>query len=300
MDAVVDRHPQRRRARELVEQREEVRAGLLVLPRAREEHGHRDLVDERRRVVAIVLRRIVELDLTRDGDVVDVLIVQELVLVAHLVAGIDLGLLPALAERLGLRDHLGDPLGREAIVEDAARQHRRRRVTDHRHRGDRREVGWLHARDEQLGDARVRQADHPDLVVHDPRLRRDGLDHVVAVEQLHRLEVVERAARAPRAADVHAHRGVAEQAGDQRGWIRRRVAQDRQGAAQPSEGLVDRHRARSRFVVARIGDDGRIRPHVGGARQGDECRQGRAVARRDVLVARDERLARVEPGVGRR
>ena len=69
----------------------------------------------------------------------------------------------------------------------------------------------------------VRDPDHADLAVRDPRLRGDGLDHVVAVERLERLEVVERAARAPGAAEVHADGRVSEDLRD----ARRRLAPDR-------------------------------------------------------------------------
>jgi hypothetical protein len=231
--AVVGVHAQRRHVGELVEHREEERPGLLVLPRAGEEHRHVDLVGEGRDVEAVVLGRRVVADLARLLDVVDVLAVEELVLRAHGVAAVDHASLPALAVGLGLADHVGDPRGREAVVQDAAGQHRGVGGADHRQRRDRREVRWLRRRDEQLRDAGVRQADHAGLAVHDPRLRGDGLDHVVAVEELHRLEEVEGAARAAGAADVDVDRRVAEErrrSSPTDRWARRRSPAGRRTA----------------------------------------------------------------------
>ena len=54
----------------------------------------------------------------------------------------------------------------------------------------------------------------PTLWCSDPRLVGDGLDHVVAVEVLQPLEVVERPARAAGAAHVDVDHGEAEQGGD--------------------------------------------------------------------------------------
>ena len=75
---------------------------------------------------------------------------------------------------------------------------------------------------EQLRDPGIRDPDHADLAVRDPRLRGDRLDDVVAVGRLQRLEELERAARATGAADVHADGREAERARDQRARLRRR------------------------------------------------------------------------------
>jgi hypothetical protein len=61
--------------------------------------------------------------------------------------------------------------------------------------------------DEQLGDAGVALADHPDLAVG-PGLVGDPLDDGRAVLRLLRLEEVEGALRAPGAAQVHPDVGV--------------------------------------------------------------------------------------------
>ena len=87
------------------------------------------------------------------------------------------------------------PRNRETGVEDApGRQRATDRVVDHRQWSDRGEMRRSELRDEQLGDRRVGQADHADLVVRDPRLRRDRLDRVVPVGRLQLFKVVERAA----------------------------------------------------------------------------------------------------------
>ena len=126
---------------------------------------------------------------------------------------------------------------REALVEDAARgEHAAHGVVVDRQRRDRRQAGRLGRGDEDLGDARVGQADHADLVVLHPVLRGDRLDDVVAVEQLQRLEEVVGAARAARAADVDRHDRVAQGAGDQRRRLVRCVAGERGELAH----LVDR------------------------------------------------------------
>ncbi len=79
----------------------------------------------------------------------------------------------------------------------------------------------------ELGDARVREADHADLVALDPRLAGDGLDDVVAVGLLGRVEHVEHAAGAAGAAHVDADGGVAaEQLGDHRAGLGRRSGFD--------------------------------------------------------------------------
>ena len=147
-------------------------------------------------------------------------------------------------------------------------------------------------RHEQLRDAGIGEPDEADLVAGNPRLRGDGLDDVVAVEQLQRLEEVVGAARAAGAAHVHADGGEAEDGGDERGRIVGRVAQGGHRVAQP---LVAGDRlARLRRRVAGVGHHRRVGPFVDGAGQGHVGRERGAVARGDVRGAGQERLRVVE------
>ena len=88
------------------------------------------------------------------------------------------------------------------MLSDAARIERRLHLVDHGEGRDRGQARRASLAGEELADAAVGDAHHPDLVVGDPRLPGDRLDDVVAVEVLQRLEEVERAARAARAAHV--------------------------------------------------------------------------------------------------
>ena len=211
MGAVRERELRRYSGREVRQHLREVAAGLLVLPRAGEEGGHVDLVDERVRRERVQGCRVVvpvQVDL---ADHARGLEPQRLVRRARRVALLDAALGPVLTLGAGVGLPFLCPLEREAVVEDPARVHHAPvRVVDDRERGDRGEVRRFGRGDEQLGDARVRDADHPDLAERDPRLRGDGLDRVVAVERLERFEVLPRATRAARAAHVDAHGRVAE------------------------------------------------------------------------------------------
>ena len=138
--------------------------------------------------------------------------------------------------------------------------------------------GWSCATNSWL-IAGIREADHADLVVRDPRLRGDRLDRVVAVGRLQLLEVVERAAGAAGAAHVDADGRVAERLRDQRARLRRlriggRVA-----------GVLDHRRVRAL-----------ARPGPGSCTVIDERD---AVARAQVAVAVADLLRRVER-LGRR
>jgi hypothetical protein len=116
--------------------------------------------------------------------------VQRLVREALLVAGLDaVGRPPLAATRRGLGVVLTvpRPRHREPGVEDAARRKRSLdRVVDDRQWRDRGEVRWTQLRDEQLRDTGIRQADHPDVVVRDPRLRGDRLDRHSSVDRMAR------------------------------------------------------------------------------------------------------------------
>ncbi len=158
--------------------------------------------------------------------------------------------------------------------------------------GDRREARRVGARHEELRDAGVREAGHADLVVEHPGLRRDGLDDVVAVEELKLLEVVVRAAGAARAAHVHAHGRVAHDGGDLRARVVGRVA-DR-GDARAEEGVSLDGPAGLRGVVARVVDDGGVGALVGRAGHRDVGGELRPVAGRDVVVALHDLLPAVE------
>ena len=164
------------------------------------------------------------------------------------------------------------PRQREPVVEDAARPQRAAaRIGDHRQRRDRGEVRRPHRRGEELRDARVRDADHADLAVRDPRLRGDRFDDVVAVGPLQRLEELERAARTAGAADVDADGCEPERGRDQRARLRR---------------------VRVRRRVPGVLDDGRVRTLVGRARQRDVHRQQGAVTRLEISVPGADRLGR--------
>ena len=207
---------------------------------------------------------------------------QRLVGLAGLVAGADAVQRPALAAGARCRPCVVDavlgPRQREPCVEDPAGVKRGRGAIDHRQRRDRREARRPRRRDEQLADAAVGDPRHPDLVVGHPRLARDGLDDVVAVEALERLEEVERAARAPGSAHVDVDHGVAEHVGD-RGD--RALAPGRVGVP-----------------VARVLDQRRVRPRAG--RQVHDGCKLRPVAHREIAVARALDLLAVELGGRRR
>ena len=113
-------------------------------------------------------------------------------------------------------DALLGPGDGEACVELATGIQRRLRLVDRRERGDRGQVGRIGLCGEQLADRPVGDAHHPHLVVQHPRLVRDGLDHVVAVEILQGLEIVVRAARAAGAAHVHVDHREAHQVRERR------------------------------------------------------------------------------------
>ena len=132
-------------------------------------------------------------------------------------------------------------------------------------------------RGEELRDPRIRDPDHADLAVRDPGLRGDGLDDVVAVGRLERLEELERTARTTCPADVHTHCREAQRGGDQRARLRRRRIGGR---------------------VAGVLDNRRVRTLVGGTGQRHVHREQRAVARLQVAVAGSDVLRRVERRVG--
>ena len=183
---------------EAVEEVGEGRPGLLVLPRRREEHGGVDLAGE-------------ATDVERSGDVIgvvrvvegllhdiDVLEPEPLVVGAGGVALVDELAHPGGAGRFGVGEHLVGPGHREPGVEQTAGpEHARARVAEHRQGGDGAEARRSGLRHEQLGEPGVGEADHADPVVLRPVLGRHGLDHVVAVEHLHRLEEVVGPAGAP-------------------------------------------------------------------------------------------------------
>ena len=136
-------------------------------------------------------------------------------------------------------------------------------VVGHRHRRDRREVRRPRAGDEQLADAGKRDPREADLAALHPRLRRHRLDRVVAVIGRRQVEEVEGAARAARAAHLHAHDGEVEHRRDQgadgrargrREWVRLGAP-----AAQLLQDRVEEV-VRSRHLVAGVLDQRRERP----------------------------------------
>ena len=115
---------------------------------------------------------------------------------------------------------------------------RRLGVVDHRQRRDRGQARRPRRADEELADPAVGDPHHPDLVVQDPGLAGDRLDHVVAVEALERLEEVEGAARAAGAAHVDVDDREAERVGDRanRALAARRVRRTRSRSTRSGSG----------------------------------------------------------------
>ena len=264
-----------------------VPAGLLILPLAGEEHRDVDLVHQRDRVERVSdLGPVVVVVPDRREQLLR-LAVQSLVLLAGLVPAADLllgvwlGVLQALTGRLGFLLALNRPRDSEAGVKDAARVQRCCGRVDRRQRRDRLERRRVGLGGEQLADRPVGDPDHSDLVVEHPRLVGDGLDHVVAVEVLERLEEVVGAARAAGAAHAHVDDREPHRVQQRRDPVHRTA-----GVGVP---------------VARVLDHGRVRGRVGGQagrkreRQAGDARDlGRrphgqrelgAVARGQVLVA---------------
>ncbi len=290
--AVGEREPLLGGAREVLCQIGAVPAGLLVLPLAGHERRHLDVLDERDRIERVGDLRVVGrvgFDLVEQ---VGGLAVQRLVGLAGFVAFFDLLRRPCLpvsgAGRFGVLLALLGPFDREAGVEDAARVERGRCRIDHRQRRDRREAGGLGLGREQLADAAVGDAEHPDLAALHPRLVGDRFDHVVAVEVLQLFEEVKSAAGAPGAAHVHVDDREAHQVGE-----------DRDAVFGPGGVGV---------AVARVLDQRRVGRRVAGRRhagdrQGREVEHGRHAglarrARRRVHVDRELRaVARGQVGV---
>ena len=245
-------------------------------------------------------------------DHVDVLAPQLLVRLALGVALVDAVLLPALTEGLGVVEDVLGPLEGESLVEDpAGAEHAAGGVVEHRQRSDRSEAGWLRRRDEELGDRRVGEPHHADLAAGDPLLGGDGLDGVVAVEQLQRFEVVVGAPRAPGPAHVDADHGVAERVCDQRARLvgcgageGSQLADLLQGevAAEARRQLLpavpDQVGRRLGGRIARVLDHGRVGAVLG--RSGEEHRRGqrRAITGLDVVEPLLELLFLVEGGFG--
>ena len=109
-----------------------------------------------------------------------------------------------------------DPAGREAVVVDAARVAGREEVVGRAHRGDGGQAGRVGARGRELGEARVADADHPDLVVGHPGLVGHDLDGVVGVVVGGVAEEVEGAARAAGSPHLQADGGEAGHPGQHR------------------------------------------------------------------------------------
>ena len=100
------------------------------------------------------------------------------------------GLTGVRAGRLGIVLAVAGPGNRESGVGNPARVKRRFGRIQGRQRRDRLQRRGIQLGGEELADRAVGDAHHPDLVTEDPRLVRDRLDHVVAVEVLELLEVV--------------------------------------------------------------------------------------------------------------
>ena len=273
----------------------EVAAGLLVLELADQEGRHAIALQPRARRAVGEQRRRPERVLPLELERVLGLQAQLLVGAAVLVARLDELPGPGLAagrRGLGVVHALDHPGLREARVEDAARVAGAGvEVVGHRQRRDRRQVRRLRAGGEQLGDPGERDAAHADLAALDPLLGGDRLDRVVAVVGRRVVEQVEGAARAARAAHLHADHGEAEQRADQRA-DRGRVA----GASGSSacRRAIDWSRScGAADLVARVLDERRERAvaELLARRQAHGHRQLDAVAHLHVVEALLELLA---------
>ena len=133
----------------------------------------------------------------------------------------------------------------------------------------------------------------PTLWSGDPRLRGDGLDDVVAVEelQLSRSSRRRRPSSRCRACSRRRSRSRRAPAMSAAGSF---GASQRTGSESHRYVEVADRRARLRRGVAGVVDDRRIGPLLDGAGQRDVGRERRAVARGDVVEAGAERLRRVE------
>ena len=201
------------------DERGPLRSDLLVLERSDHEDGHLDVRGPyRRRARVEQCRRPAEV---RADERVEALGLQMQALVgqARRVARGDLGRRPRLTSsgcRAGVRHALGHPAGGEAVVVDPARVAGRVEVVGGAERRDGRQVRRVRAGHHQLGEPRIGDPHHPDLVVEDPGLRAHGLDDVVAVVVRGQAEQVERAAGAAGAAHLDADGDEAQQRRDDR------------------------------------------------------------------------------------
>ena len=211
--------------------------------------------------------------------------------------------------RLGVVDPLADPAGGEPVVVDAAGVAGGEQVVGRAHRRDGRQPGRVGARGGQLGQPRVADADHADLVVGHPVLVGHDLDGVVGVVVGRVAEEVEGAARAAGAAHLEADRGEAGQPGQHGAHVGRAVGQQIRVAAvraRGPEGLGEEGGDRiggPRRVVPRVLD------HGGAGRSGaaraavgvpDGGRQLDAVAHGEVVQPLVHGLIGVEGRVGGR
>ena len=190
-------------------------------------------------------------------------------------------------------DALLGPLEGETGVEDAARVEGRLGAVDHRQRRDRCEAGRVRGGGEELADAAVGDAHHPDLAVRHPGLPRDRLDDVVAVERLERLEEVEGSAGAAGAPHVDVDDREAHQVRQDRDPALRSV-----GIRVAVSGVLDQGRGRSagreRRQVESGQDAGDVRGWV------DVDRELRAVASPQIAVPARRDVLVVDPGARRR
>ncbi len=211
---------------------------------------------------------------------------------------------------LGVVDARVDPTGGEPVVVDAAGVPGREEVVGRAHGRDGRQIRRVGAGGRELGEARVADADHADLVVGDPRLVGDDLHRVVRVVVRRVTEEVEGASRAAGPAHLEADRGEAGEAGDDGpdvgGAVRQEIGVPTgRGRAGDAEDAVDQ---RGDGVRRPGGVVARVLHHRGagaGRRTGDAVgithrgRQLDAVTHRDVVEPLVHRLVRVEGRIGR-
>ena len=223
---------------------------------------------------------------------------EDLVREAGLVTRVDLGGRPGLTSpwsRLGVHDALVDPALGEPVVVDPPGVAGRIQVVGGAERRDRGKVRGIGPRHHQLGQPRVRDADHAHLVVEHPGLCPHGLDDVVSVVVRRQAEQVERPTRATGAAHLDAHGDEAEKWGDDRSDDRARIGKQRVLRRRLSLERVDQA-VRSRDGIARVLDHRREWTVCEGlaGRQPDRRSQRDPVADLDVVESHMEVLAGVE------
>ena len=214
-----------------------------------------------------------------------------------------------LGGRPGVVDAVADPTGREPVVVDPTGVTGGEQVVGRAHGGDGRQVRWIRARRGELGQSRVADAHHADVMVRHPVLVGHDLDGVVGVVVGRVAEEVEGAPRASGAAHLEADRGEPGHAGEHGAHVGGAVGQQVRVTApgtRRAEGLGEKAGDRIGGAgrgVPRILDDRRAR---GRGRAGDAVgvahggRQLDAVPHGDVVEPLVHGLVGVQGRIGGR